>query len=446
MGLNHGAAFTLFSCLLFHLGRIGHCEEKNCAVDISKRKQDTPSDLLDSMLCDYDHRIRPNFEGEPVIVTCEMFVKSIGSIEERTMDYSVNIFLRQKWNDPRLAFTKYNHTIAVDVSLLKQLWQPDLFFVNEKSAKFHSVTVDNKFLRISPNGDILYSSRLTLQLACEMNLEKFPLDYQRCDIQMESYGFTTENLILQWKEDNPVQLGNSELSKFNIIGVDTIDCPQNYTTGTYTCIAVQFHLQRKIGYYLIQLYIPSILIVIISWISFWITMESAPARTALGITTVLTMTTQSTSSRASMPEVSYIRSIDIWMAVCQMFVFAALLEFAAVNFLGRQDKHLLRSLKIRRNKTNAKADEAETQAAEKYKKLAGQYGMGSASSKVLENDHAKAAKNKKKDIAAVFLSRAKWIDMISRFAFPIAFLVFNVLYWGTYLATFDERGSPGDML
>ncbi|CAH1273951.1 Hypp5242 [Branchiostoma lanceolatum] len=39
-----------------------HCEVQNCAKDISKRKQNTPSDLLDSMLCDYDQRIRPNFE------------------------------------------------------------------------------------------------------------------------------------------------------------------------------------------------------------------------------------------------------------------------------------------------------------------------------------------------------------------------------------------------
>ena len=58
------------------------------------------------------------------------------------------------------------------------------------------------------------------------------------------------------------------------------------------------------GYYLIQMYIPSLLIVILSWVSFWINMDAAPARVALGITTVLTMTTQSSGSRASLPKVS----------------------------------------------------------------------------------------------------------------------------------------------
>lgn len=58
------------------------------------------------------------------------------------------------------------------------------------------------------------------------------------------------------------------------------------------------------GYYLIQMYIPSLLIVILSWISFWINMDAAPARVGLGITTVLTMTTQSSGSRASLPKVT----------------------------------------------------------------------------------------------------------------------------------------------
>lgn len=74
--------------------------------------------------------------------------------------------------------------------------------------------------------------------------------------------------------------------------------------GKFTCIEVKFHLERQMGYYLIQMYIPSLLIVILSWVSFWINMDAAPARVGLGITTVLTMTTQSAGSRASLPKVS----------------------------------------------------------------------------------------------------------------------------------------------
>ncbi len=74
--------------------------------------------------------------------------------------------------------------------------------------------------------------------------------------------------------------------------------------GKFTCIEVKFHLERQMGYYLIQMYIPSLLTVILSWVSFWINMDAAPARVGLGITTVLTMTTQSSGSRASLPKVA----------------------------------------------------------------------------------------------------------------------------------------------
>lgn len=78
----------------------------------------------------------------------------------------------------------------------------------------------------------------------------------------------------------------------------------SFLAGKFTCIEARFHLERQMGYYLIQMYIPSLLIVILSWISFWINMDAAPARVGLGITTVLTMTTQSSGSRASLPKVS----------------------------------------------------------------------------------------------------------------------------------------------
>lgn len=51
-----------------------------------------------------------------------------------------------------------------------------------------------------------------------------------------------------------------------------------------------------------------------------------------------------------LPQVSYVKAIDIWMAVCLLFVFAALLEYAGVNFVSRQQKEFLR-LRRRQRRT-----------------------------------------------------------------------------------------------
>ncbi|KAI2660941.1 Glycine receptor subunit alpha-2 [Labeo rohita] len=355
----------------------------------------SPSDFLDKLMgrtSGYDARIRPNFKG------------IFGSVTETTMDYRVNIFLRQKWNDPRLAYSEYpDSSLDLDPSMLDSIWKPDLFFANEKGANFHDVTTDNKLLRIFKDGTVLYSIRLTLILSCPMDLKNFPMDVQTCTMQLESFGYTMNDLIFEWLDKAP-----------------------------FTCIEVKFLLERQMGYYLIQMYIPSLLIVILSWVSFWINMDAAPARVALGITTVLTMTTQSSGSRASLPKVSYVKAIDIWMAVCLLFVFAALLEYAGVNFVSRQQKEFLR-LK-RRQRRNQKEEELQDDRLH--------FSGYTTTSCVKDGTAVKNAQTNANPPPVVlrdsdvnrkkFVDRAKRIDTISRAAFPLAFLIFNVFYWITY--------------
>ena len=107
-------------------------------------------------------------------------------------------------------------------------------------------------------------------------------------------------------------------------------------TGAFPCLEINFVLRRAIGFFLIQTYIPSILIVILSWVSFWLNIEATPARVSLGLLTVLTMTTQSAGVGRQLPKVSYIKAIDVWMSTCLVFVFASLLEFAIVNTFSRK--------------------------------------------------------------------------------------------------------------
>ncbi|XP_048882894.1 glycine receptor subunit alpha-2 isoform X1 [Brienomyrus brachyistius] len=401
----------------------------------------SPSDFLDKLMgktSGYDARIRPNFKGPPVNVTCNIFINSFGSVTETTMDYRVNIFLRQQWNDPRLAYSEYpDDSLDLDPSMLDSIWKPDLFFANEKGANFHDVTTDNKLLRIFKDGNVLYSIRLTLTLSCPMDLKNFPMDVQTCTMQLESFGYTMNDLIFEWLQEGPLQVAEGlTLPQFILRDEKELGyCTKHYNTGKFTCIEVKFHLERQMGYYLIQMYIPSLLIVILSWVSFWINMDAAPARVALGITTVLTMTTQSSGSRASLPKVSYVKAIDIWMAVCLLFVFAALLEYAGVNFVSRQQKEFLRLRRTQRRSHKQDDDMGGSHLS------FSSYGMGhclqikdgTAMKTPPSNQLAPAKTPKDKDsMRRKFVDRAKRIDTISRAAFPLAFLIFNIFYWITY--------------
>ncbi|NXM69791.1 GLRA4 protein, partial [Serilophus lunatus] len=402
----------------------------------------SPSDFLDKLMgrtSGYDARIRPNFKGPPVNVTCNIFINSFGSVTETTMDYRVNVFLRQQWNDPRLAYREYpDDSLDLDPSMLDSIWKPDLFFANEKGANFHEVTTDNKLLRIFKNGNVLYSIRLTLILSCPMDLKNFPMDIQTCTMQLESFGYTMNDLIFEWLEEQEAVQVAEGLTLPQFILRDEKDlgyCTKYYNTGKFTCIEVKFHLERQMGYYLIQMYIPSLLIVILSWVSFWINMDAAPARVGLGITTVLTMTTQSAGSRASLPKVSYVKAIDIWMAVCLLFVFAALLEYAAVNFVSRQHKEFMR---LRRRQRRQRMEEELVRESRFYLRgyglshcLQPKDGAGEGPG-MYSPPPAITVLREEETLCRRYIDRAKRIDTISRAVFPFTFLVFNIFYWVVY--------------
>ena len=97
------------------------------------------------------------------------------------------------------------------------------------------------------------------------------------------------------------------------------------SSGNYSRLACEIQFVRSMGYYLIQIYIPSSLIVVISWVSFWLNRGATPARVGLGVTTVLTMTTLISSTNSALPKISYVKSIDVYLAACFFMVFASLL-------------------------------------------------------------------------------------------------------------------------
>ena len=95
----------------------------------------------------------------------------------------------------------------------------------------------------------------------------------------------------------------------------------------------QVQIDLMCRYFMFHTYIPTCLIVMMSWISFWIKPEAVPARVTLGVTSLLTLSTQHANSQKSLPPVSYIKAIDMFMSSCTLFVFFSLIEYAIVNVM-----------------------------------------------------------------------------------------------------------------
>ncbi|XP_075853993.1 gamma-aminobutyric acid receptor subunit beta-1 [Microcebus murinus] len=435
-------------------------------------------ETVDRLLKGYDIRLRPDFGGPPVDVGMRIDVASIDMVSEVNMDYTLTMYFQQSWKDKRLSYSGIPLNLTLDNRVADQLWVPDTYFLNDKKSFVHGVTVKNRMIRLHPDGTVLYGLRITTTAACMMDLRRYPLDEQNCTLEIESYGYTTDDIEFYWNggEGAVTGVNKIELPQFSIVDYKMVSKKVEFTTGAYPRLSLSFRLKRNIGYFILQTYMPSTLITILSWVSFWINYDASAARVALGITTVLTMTTISTHLRETLPKIPYVKAIDIYLMGCFVFVFLALLEYAFVNYIffgkgpqkkgaGKQDQSASEKNRLEMNKVQVDAHgnillstlEMRNETPGGSEALAGgdakatMYAYDSASIQYRRPPGSREALARARDrpgapgkgrirrrasqlkVKIPDLTDVNSIDKWSRMFFPITFSLFNVVYWLYYV-------------
>ncbi|XP_065807903.1 gamma-aminobutyric acid receptor subunit beta-3 isoform X2 [Labrus bergylta] len=445
-------------------------------------------ETVDKLLKGYDIRLRPDFGGAPVAVGMSIDVASIDMVSEVNMDYTLTMYFQQYWRDKRLAYIGIPLNLTLDNRVADQLWVPDTYFLNDKKSFVHGVTVKNRMIRLHPDGTVLYGLRITTTAACMMDLRRYPLDEQNCTLEIESYGYTTDDIEFYWKGGESAVTGVTriELPQFSIVDYKLVSRNVVFSTGAYPRLSLSFKLKRNIGYFILQTYMPSILITILSWVSFWINYDASAARVALGITTVLTMTTINTHLRETLPKIPYVKAIDMYLMGCFVMVFLALLEYAFVNYIffgrGPQMQKKLAEKAEKANNERAKYDAARaephghgnillttleihnevaggeitTSVADirnsqsmvqldstaptniQYRKQSGGTALRSASRHSLDRSaQMKRSRLRRRSsqlkIKIPDLTDVNAIDRWSRIIFPSVFSLFNLIYWLYYV-------------
>ncbi|OWK62314.1 Gamma-aminobutyric acid receptor subunit pi, partial [Lonchura striata] len=307
---------------------------RSMQIPKAEGKGDILPPTIQKIIKGYNKYLRPFFDNGPVSVGMSLDIASIDTISEINMDYTATIFLRQRWTDERLCFDG-NKSLSLDGRLVEMLWVPDTFIVDSKKSFLHDVTVENRLIRIYPNGTVLYAIRITTTVSCSMDLTKYPMDKQTCTLQLESWGYNINDVMFYWTRGNDSVRGldTLQLAQYTVEDHFTSVTEAVYETGRYPKLVFHFELKRNILYFILETYVPSILLVVLSWVSFWISQSSVPARICIGVTTVLTMTTLMMGARTSLPNANcFIKAIDVYLGICFSFIFGALLEYAVTHF------------------------------------------------------------------------------------------------------------------
>ncbi|GIY21922.1 gamma-aminobutyric acid receptor subunit rho-3 [Caerostris darwini] len=188
-------------------------------------------------------------------------------------DFGLHGYFSSIWQDDRLIL---NGNTLKNSKCAKYIWTPSfLFKAVEKSEKFDS---RENIIHIRKE-EIRYIQRYRFKIGCKMHFKDYPFDTQHCEFPIE---------LLEWKiEDGKKSLLLSKDFK-----------PLQFYLKTPTAIdgdgeiSIGFVFVRQLMGSFINIFMPSTLIVLVSWVSFWIRVEAAPARVALSVTSLLTLCTQ----------------------------------------------------------------------------------------------------------------------------------------------------------
>lgn len=135
----------------------------------------------------------------------------------------VEMFVNVSWHHPRLAFGDDDTPPHVSQEegadeKLSEIWAPDLEIQNEVEQR----RTESAELTIQPDGSVDYEERFGAMLDADFDLRKFPFDRQSLDIELQSFVWDQDEVLLT---PNAVQTGfdpDFETPEWSVTGVDAL--------------------------------------------------------------------------------------------------------------------------------------------------------------------------------------------------------------------------------
>ncbi len=220
------------------------------------------------------------------------------------------------------------------------IWIPQVVFYNTE-AKRETLNDGKAYATVSRRGSYTRESDTSLQSAylykgrenpitlsrvysarflCEYDMGIYPFDIQICSATFTMKG-NTGNFI--------------HLAPSNISYLGPIDLPQYFVKGTrikevevpprLQAVQVDIVFGRRILSTILSTYLPTILIVIVSFSTNYFHGFFFEAIVTVNLTSLLVLTTLFISVSNSLPQTAYVKFIDVWLIFCLTMPFCEVL-------------------------------------------------------------------------------------------------------------------------
>nr|XP_027221917.1 gamma-aminobutyric acid receptor subunit beta-like [Penaeus vannamei] len=170
-------------------------------------------------------------------------------------------------------------------------------------------------LYLGSENPIVSSRKYQGFFTCDFDLTSYPFDHQTCFMKLQ-----LQVSVMTWDvEGSQVQyLGNPLLLEYELGSFAIL--PKSSARDD-TILLVSIPMTRLVGYVVISIYLPSLIMLMIGYLTLFFLNDNFEVRVMTALTTLLVMATLFTQVSSSLPKTSYFKLVDVWLLFCIFSTF-----------------------------------------------------------------------------------------------------------------------------
>jgi hypothetical protein len=278
---------------------------------------------------------RPDEWRGPTKVHFLVFVVDVDDIDGANQSFAANVYLRLRWKDRRLV----NPGGSTRQIRLEEIWNPRVLLANQQGRMSKSLP---DVVQVEPDGTVIYHQRYTGSFSQPLDLSQFPMDTHSFTIHFVAAGYGDDQL--EFSPDTMRRVHGGSIS-------DDLSLPDwkvvshEALTLSYTPIeaihaagfAFRFEAERYVTYYIWQIILPLVVVVVMSWAAFWVGRENVGVRIGVATSSILTLIAFRFVLASLLPRLPYMTRMDYFTVGSTLLVFMALITVIFTTFLAGKE-------------------------------------------------------------------------------------------------------------
>ena len=271
-------------------------------------------------------------QARPTVVHVGLAIRNLAAIDEVKENWQVTGLLIAKWNSPRLRFRSAGRGQRYR-DLPDTIWKPSFELTNETMPTYFRF-VD---FYAQPDGTTVFTQTFNATLSTDLDLRRFPFDAQVLPIVVQARADDLDRTILRPDHQD------SALPKGAYTGLaQWVPLSLTEQLGTVAGSAnrandVEFRLEvrRNPSSYIWKFLVPLLLLVIISWVTFWLSHEEFKTKDQLqsAVATLLIIVAFNITASSLLPRTDYVTYIDAFLFTAFVFVVVSIAMIVGTHLL-----------------------------------------------------------------------------------------------------------------